>query len=56
MLELNIISDFTIGDIHKIREYHYKITKNMSVVERRNYYKIMADKAKEKIAQLRVRN
>ena len=56
MLKLNISPDFTIDDIHKIREYNYEITKNMSVIERRNYYKFMADKAKEKIAQLRVRN
>jgi len=34
-----IISDnFTIGDIHKIREYNHEITKNMSFEDRRKYY------------------
>ena len=56
MSELNISSDFTIDDIHKIREYNYEITKNMTVVERRNYYKTMADKAKVRIAELRSRS
>ena len=31
MVEKPIISsEFTIDDIHKIREYHYEMTKNMS--------------------------
>lgn len=30
--------DFTIEDIHKLREYHYYITKDMTSQERRNYY------------------
>ena len=30
--------DFTIEDIHKLREYNYYITKDMSPEERRNYY------------------
>jgi hypothetical protein len=34
-----IISDnFTIEDIHKIREYNHEVTKNMSFEERRKYY------------------
>ena len=53
MFELNISADFTIDDIHKIRAYNYEITKKMTVMERRNYYKIMAEKAKEKIAELK---
>lgn len=52
MFELNISSDFTNDDIHKIREYNYEVTKNMTVIERRNYYKKMAEKAKERIAEL----
>ena len=30
--------DFTIDDIHKLREYNYKITKDMTPQERRDYY------------------
>ena len=30
--------DFTIDDIHKLREYNYQQTKNMSVKERSEYY------------------
>lgn len=30
--------DFTIEDIHKLREYHYHHTKDMSPQERRNFY------------------
>lgn len=30
--------NFIIEDIHKIREYHYEFTKNMTPSERRNYY------------------
>ena len=52
MFKLNISSDFTNEDIHKIREYNYEITKNMNVNERRNYYKKLAEKAKERIAEL----
>lgn len=39
MLELNISPDFTIGDIHKIREYNYEMTKNMTKEERDQYYR-----------------
>ena len=30
--------DFTIDDIHKLREYNYEITKHMSDQERLDYY------------------
>ena len=30
--------DFTIEDIHKLREYNYEMTKNMTDSERMNYY------------------
>ena len=30
--------DFTIEDIHKLREYNYNLTKDMTPLERRNYY------------------
>ena len=31
-------SDFTIDDIHKLREYNYYHTKDMSPQERMDYY------------------
>lgn len=30
--------DFTIEDIHKLREYNYYLTKDMTPSERRNFY------------------
>lgn len=30
--------NFTIEDIHKLREYNYYQTKNMTLQERMNYY------------------
>ena len=30
--------NFTIEDIHKLREYNYEITKNMTDEERMDYY------------------
>ena len=30
--------DFTIDDIHKLREYNYEQTKDMGVKERSDYY------------------
>ncbi len=39
MIAEPIISpNFTIEDIHKIREYHYEITKNMTSREKINFY------------------
>lgn len=33
-----ISSDFTVEDIHKIREYHYELTKDMMPQERMSFY------------------
>jgi hypothetical protein len=33
MRKLIISPNFTINDIHKIREYHYEMTKNMTFKE-----------------------
>ncbi|MDE7340972.1 MAG: hypothetical protein K2N80_10540 [Lachnospiraceae bacterium] len=30
--------DFTIEDIHKLREYNYYLTKDMTLQEKMNYY------------------
>ena len=38
MKEIYVSPDFTIEDIHNIREYNYEQTKNMTVNERINYY------------------
>ncbi|WP_277935207.1 hypothetical protein [Parablautia muri] len=38
-MEKPILSpNFTIEDIHKLREYNYERTKDMTPSERRNYY------------------
>ncbi|MBO4728854.1 MAG: hypothetical protein J5631_10575 [Spirochaetaceae bacterium] len=39
----DISPDFTIDDIHKIREYNYEQTKNLSVEEQSAYYKDKAE-------------
>lgn len=39
MIAKPVISpDFTIEDIHKLREYNYYLTKDMSPQERQDYY------------------
>ena len=38
MKTLEISPNFTIEDIHKIREKNYELTKNMTEQERRDYY------------------
>ena len=44
-----ISPDFTIEDIHKIREYHYELTKDMPFEERAKFY---SEGAKEFTAYL----
>lgn len=43
MNELKISDNFTVDDIHRVREYHYELTKNMSEGERSAYYESQAD-------------
>lgn len=38
MKPLDISPNFTIEDIHKIREYNYEMTKNMTKQEKMDYY------------------
>jgi len=38
MKDVSVSPDFTIEDIHNIREYNYEKTKHMTVDERINYY------------------
>ena len=38
-MEKPILSpDFTIEDIHKLREYNYEMTKHMTLEEKMDYY------------------
>ena len=53
MPELNISKDFTIDDIHKIREYNYEITKNMTVEEKIAYYRKSAESVQKQIDEIR---
>ena len=43
MKKPDISPDFTVDDIHKIREYNYKQTKELSEAERKAYYKDKAE-------------
>jgi len=52
----NISPDFTIEDIHKIREYNYEMTKNMPLKERRQYYNSKAEKIRAEMKQLKKLN
>lgn len=53
MLELNISPNFTVADIHKIREYNYEMTKNMTKEECKKYYQVDIDYGRKRIAELR---
>lgn len=50
---LEISPDFTIEDIHKIRELNYERTKHMTVEEKLHYYNTPRTDAEEQIEQLR---
>lgn len=47
MNEPYVNPDFNMEDIHEIREYNYKMTKNMTTDERDLYYKKRELRAKE---------
>jgi len=53
MPELNISKNFTIDDIHKIREYNYEITKDMTVEEKIAYYRKSAESVQKQIDEIR---
>ena len=53
MLELNITGNLTVEEIHKIREYNYEMTKNMSFEDRRAYYNKGAESVLSRIEALR---
>ena len=48
-----ISSDFTIEDIHRIRERNYENTKHMTVEEKRIYYNTPRTDAEERIKRMR---
>ncbi len=53
-MEALIISpDFTIEDIHKIREQNYERTKDMTVAEKVAYYNNSGKKAEREIERRR---
>ena len=51
--KLEISPDFTIEDIHKIREYHHEITKNMTSEEFHAYYRAGTERGLKRIAEIR---
>lgn len=53
MKELKISPDFTIDDIHKVREYNYEMTKDMTEVDRRAYYRKGAEEVERRIEEIR---
>lgn len=48
-----ISPDFTIEDIHKIRERNYEKTKNMTIQEKLIYYNTPRTDAEERIKRMR---
>lgn len=48
-----ISPNFTIEDIHKIREYHHELTKDMTFEKRASFYKEGADEFEKLIMQKR---
>lgn len=44
---------FSVDDIHRVREYHDEITKDMSSEERANYFNEEAEKVREEIRKLK---
>ncbi|MDR2599978.1 MAG: hypothetical protein LBC73_06845 [Oscillospiraceae bacterium] len=51
--EPDISPDFTIDDIHKIREYHYEMLKDATSEERKKFYGDASRRVQERIAKYR---
>ena len=49
---LEISSNFTIEDIHKVREKNYEITKDMTEQERMDYYNNRGMEVHRKIQEI----
>ena len=55
-LEKPILSpNFTIEDIHKLREYNYYVTRNMTVHEQMEYYNAVGRAFQKEIEEERMR-
>jgi hypothetical protein len=48
-----ISPNFTIDDIHKIREWHYEILKDATIEERMNFYNGKSEKVEAEIEEAR---
>lgn len=55
MKTLSISPDFTIEDIHRIREQNFERTKGMTVEEKVAYYNNLGKEAEREIERRRVR-
>jgi precorrin-2 methylase len=53
MPELNITGELTVEEIHKIREYNYEMTKNMTREDRRAYYDKGAERVLKRMQSLK---
>ena len=51
MKNLNLSPYFTVEDIHKVREYNYEMTKNMTKEDRWAYYEKGADRVLKLLAE-----
>jgi dipeptidase len=51
----NISPNFTVEDIHKIREYHYELTKNMPFEERAAFYREGAKEFQKYLAERKLK-
>ena len=49
----NISPDFTIEDIHRIREYNHEVTKDLSFEERKDYYAKGAESVLSRIKKIK---
>ncbi len=56
MKTLEISPNFTVEDIHKVREKNYEITKNMTEQERRDYYNNRGMEVHRKIQEIKKGN
>ena len=52
MPELDITGELTVEEIHKIREYNYEMTKNMTNEERMEYYRKGAERTYKRMEEL----
>lgn len=53
---LEISPNFTVEDIHKIRERNYEVTKHMTTEEKLLYYNTPRTDAEKQIERLRARH